>query len=175
MNKDEKPYLILKPRIIAGILPKFVYTMLFLLVVGVYLLFSFLRFPEFSSWFLIIPLIFIVIPLISIFVSYMNLRAREYRFFSDRAEFYEGFLNINRTVVRYERVTHVTFRKSVWERIWGTGTVMLSTAGTAWQELKISYIRNPEKTYEDIQNILKRYSGGRVGTESFTKKLPKRL
>ncbi|HDD46472.1 MAG TPA: PH domain-containing protein [Candidatus Aenigmarchaeota archaeon] len=100
----------------------------------------------------------------------MNLRAREYRFFSDRVEFYEGFLNVNRKIVRYDRVTDISLNKSVWERIWGTGTILLNTAGSPFSEVKLSYIKNPEDIYEKIQNILKGYSPGsfsRTGTESY--------
>lgn len=98
----------------------------------------------------------------------MNLRAREYRFFKDRAEFYEGFLNINRKVVRYDRVTDVTYRRSVWERIWGVGSILLNTAGSYYRELRIGYIENSDEIYEKVQGLLKKYSEGRDGTESYS-------
>ena len=33
--------------------------------------------------------------------------------------------------------------------------------------MSISYIMNPEKTYENVQSILQRYAGGRTGTEGY--------
>ncbi len=170
---DEAPFLILKPRIVAGVLPKFIYTIIVVGFITYYILGTLLMGVFIGlGLILIFPIVIILASLVSVFLSYMNLRAREYRFFSDKAEFYEGFLNINRKVVRYERITDITFRKSVWERIWGTGTILLSTAGAALHELKISYIRNPEKTYQDIQNILRNYAGGRTGTEAYSPRPP---
>ncbi len=88
----------------------------------------------------------------------MNLKAREYRFFSDIIEFYEGFLNTVKKVVRYDRITDITLTKSVWERIWNTGSIFINTAGSIGPEVKISYIEKPEETYQYVQKLIKRFS-----------------
>ncbi|MCX6815716.1 MAG: PH domain-containing protein, partial [Candidatus Aenigmarchaeota archaeon] len=108
--------------------------------------------------------VYAILFLVALFFSYMNLRAREYRFFNDRVEFYEGFLTINRNVVRYDRITDTILRKSVWERIWGVGGIQVMTAGISYG-VRISYIRNPEQVYETIQTLIKRYSGKRPQDE----------
>lgn len=157
---SERPQMVLKPKIIAGIIPRFLAVLVPLgIVIAVGSSFLFLLGP----W--LIPVAILVV-VVAIFLSYMNLRSREYRFYSDRAEFFEGFLNINQNVVRYERVTDITYNRSVWERLWGTGSILLNTAGTHRKELRIGYIENPEEVYGRVQDLV-RGSGGYSGTEAY--------
>ena len=168
----ERPYLVLRPRIIAGLVPKFLSSMIIFLILGVYAFIdkTMSSIIAKSTFFSIFFILMILIPLITLFFSYMNLRAREYRFFKDRIEFYEGFLNISRRVVRYDRVTDVGLRKSVWERIWSTGSVFVNTAGSPYREVHVSYIRNPEEALDAVQKLVKRYSGNSGdGTEAYKK------
>ena len=168
---SDRPIFVLKPRIIAGILPKF-----FVTLIAIVLFFIFFNPVVFlvvllgrDFVFAGIILSFLIAVLLSFFLSYMNLRAREYRFFRDRVEFYEGFLNITRKLVRYERVTDITYTRSVWERLWGTGTIRINTAGSPYKEINISYVRNSEKVYNDVQNLIKEFSGGMTGTEGYAR------
>ena len=163
----------LKPRIIVGVLGTPL--LLFMGYAPIFfLLFVSIQFKQFddgiTSIFPIISLISLIfIIVIPLFLSYMNLKAREYRFFRDRIEFYEGFLNITRKLVRYERVTDITYTRSVWERLWGTGTIKINTAGSPYKEIRISYVRNSEKVYNDVQNLIKEFSGGMTGTEGYAR------
>lgn len=170
MSNGERPALILKPLKRAGMVPRIVYSLPFMLIFGGYSIFLLsidvlVSSPVFvvAAFFL---LFFVVIPIIYIFTSFMNLRAREYRFFGDRVEFYEGFINIRRSIVRYDRITDVNFSRSIWDRYFGTGTIRLNTAGSTWHAIDVSHITNSERIYEQVQGILKRYSGGGVGTEA---------
>jgi membrane protein YdbS with pleckstrin-like domain len=162
-----KPQLVLKPRIIAGIFPRFFATLVVLIFLS--LIFNPLAFLVLLGIDPMISLIlaFSLVIFLSIFFPYMNLRAREYRFFSDRAEFYEGFLNIQRKVVRYDRVTDISYNRSVWERLWGTGTVLLNTAGSPYKEIRIAYVRDSERVYHNVQNLVKGSVHSRTGTESY--------
>ncbi|UCC92101.1 MAG: PH domain-containing protein [Candidatus Aenigmatarchaeota archaeon] len=171
MSNGERPALVLKPLKKAGMVPRIVYSFVFILIFGVPSLLFTLNNPEvLSTPVVIIPaimiLFFIIIPIIFIFTTFMNLRAREYRFFGDRVEFYEGFINIRRSIVRYDRITDVSFSRSIWDRYFGTGTIRLNTAGSTWHAIDVSHITNSERIYEQVQGILKRYSGGGVGTEA---------
>lgn len=159
----KSPKLVLKPRIIAGILSRSIG----LIIIAVFYLFIFM--PDFgiltagSTTVISTGLILLVAIVVGLFVSYMNLRSRKYLFFDDKAEFYEGFLNIDRKVVRYDRVTDVSLRRPVWQRIWGTGSINLNTAGGPYRELSIGYIENPEDVYEHVQSLIK---PGSTGTQA---------
>jgi hypothetical protein len=65
----------------------------------------------------------------AIFLRLMNLNATRYVFFASKAEFYEGFLAISQRNVRYEKITDYVLHKSIWDRMFGTGTIKLVTAG----------------------------------------------
>ena len=171
MTNAEQPHLTLKPKMRAGMIPRIVYSLVFILIFGVPSLLFALNNPEvLSTPVFIIPavmiLFFVILPIIFIFTTFMNLRAREYRFFNDRVEFYEGFINIHRSIARYDRVTDVSFSRSIWDRYFKTGNIRLNTAGSTWHAINVSHITNSEKIYEQVQGILKRYSGRGVGTEA---------
>jgi len=173
MREDtrEKPILVLKPLKKAGMIPTIVYSLPFIIILGGYSIYLLSYGNIISSPFAILPillfLLFFVVPLVHIFTHFMNLRAREYLFFNDRVEFYEGFINVERKIVRYDRVTDVGFSRSIWDRWFGTGTIRLNTAGSLWSEINIAHIKNSERIFEMIRDMLRRYSGRGTGTEFY--------
>ena len=87
----------------------------------------------------------------------MNLRARRYLFFKNKAEFYEGFLNIVQRTVSYQKVTDCVLTKSVWDRMFGTGTIRLVTAGHEGRVgggIAIQFVENPNQVYKEVQKLL---------------------
>lgn len=83
-----------------------------------------------------------------------NLRSREYEFHDDHVKVSEGFLTKTHDTVPYNRITDVSFTKSVWQRIFHVGTVRLNTAGSNQQEITISYVDDPEAVYDEIASKL---------------------
>jgi len=75
-------------------------------------------------------LAFFGIPLVTYLGKRLNYGRTEYRFFSDRLEFEEGFFSRNRKVVKYRDVKEVTLREGILQRIVGLGTVYLATLAT---------------------------------------------
>lgn len=96
----------------------------------------------------------VMIALLGTGVVYFNLNSREYRFYRDEVEVYEGFLTINRNSTSYNRVTDISYSQPVTQRIFGTGTVKLNTAGSGYHEIKISYVDNPEQEYQTLKKIV---------------------
>lgn len=88
-------------------------------------------------------------------MSYFNLKATEYRFESKQLEYREGFINIRQSNVSYDRITDLSLRQPVTQRIFNTGTILVNTAGSDRRELKIAYIDNSEKEFENIKEITK--------------------
>ena len=96
----------------------------------------------------------------------LNLKARKYLFYSAKAEFYEGFLNIVQRTVQYDKVTDCVLTRTVWDRMFGTGTIQLLTAGHTGTSaygaygmgggIGIQYIENPEQIYKKVQELLKK-------------------
>lgn len=106
----------------------------------------------------------IVIVFIIVFFRIMNLAATKYVFFKERAEFYEGFLNIIHQTVRYEKITDCVMIKTVWDRLFGTGTIRLVTAGHDMAArgtmfgggLVMRYMTNPDHMYREIQHLIRK-------------------
>jgi membrane protein YdbS with pleckstrin-like domain len=113
----------------------------------------------------------IAVPLIIYVGKKMNYARTEYRFFSDRLEFAEGFLTIVKKVVRFTDVKEVSLRRGVLQRMCGLGTVYLATQATgAPQEgnpfsplrfgsvstsgIVVRNIPDPEKNYERIRDLI---------------------
>jgi uncharacterized membrane protein YdbT with pleckstrin-like domain len=75
-------------------------------------------------------LAFFGIPIVAYFGKQLNYSRTEYRFFTDRLEFEEGFFSINKKVINFRNVKEVTLRKGIFQRIYGLGTVYLATLAT---------------------------------------------
>lgn len=87
-------------------------------------------------------------------VVFFNLNSREYRFYNNEVEVYEGFINITQNNTSYDRVTDISYSQPITQRIFGTGTVKLNTAGSGYHEIKISYVDNPEQEYKTLKRIV---------------------
>ena len=153
----EQLLFILKPKLSVAIIPTIIYGV----IVGIFLSFQ------------ITPLIFlaagigaglasalgIIVIVTGLFVFFrtMNLRARRYLFYKTKAEFYEGFLNIVQRTVSYHKVTDCVMTKSVWDRMFCTGTIRLVTAGHEGKiggGIGIQYVENPNQVYREVQKLL---------------------
>ena len=92
-------------------------------------------------------------------LSLGNLQSREYTFHDDHVEVNEGFLTVTQDTVPYNRITDVSFTKSVWQRLFDVGTIRLNTAGSNQQEITISYVDEPEAIYDEISAMIGEQSG----------------
>ena len=118
---------------------------------------------DFSNVILLWIVFSIVFIALIFFFRYMNLKSRKYLFYNKEAVFYEGFLNIVQRTIPYEKVTDYILHKSVWDRMFGTGTIRLVTAGhlggygthTVGGGVSIQYIENPDEVYNKLKSIIK--------------------
>lgn len=85
---------------------------------------------------------------------YYNLKNTEYRFKRDHVEVYEGFWNIKEENVPYSRITDVTLSKPLLQRAFGTGSILLNTAGSDIPKGSIDFIENPDEKHEKIKKLL---------------------
>ncbi len=103
----------------------------------------------------------------AIFLRLMNLNATRYVFFASKAEFYEGFLAISQRNVRYEKITDYVLHKSVWDRMFGTGTIKLITAGHEGAPayygsygaamgggLVLRFVEHPDEVFAKIEELV---------------------
>ncbi len=102
-----------------------------------------------------------LLAIIFLILHFMNLNSKRYIFYQNKAEFYEGFLNITQRTVDYKKVTDCILIKTVWDRMFNTGTIRLLTAGHqevhghyGYGGLVMQYIENPNQVYQKVQELL---------------------
>jgi len=155
-EKADKPLFVLKPNFTNAMVPKVIGSIVFAAFISLVIfvpssvLVTERRMSEFA-FAMLVTLVFLGLVGIRIFWFYMNLKAREYRFYNDKLEFYEGWLTIVRHVVPYEKVTDVTMIKNVWDRFFNTATLGLITAGSS---VHIQYVTEPEKVLNYLQKVV---------------------
>lgn len=158
-QQTESPLLELKPRIIAGILPVYIVTvaivvMMFLFFNPVTLLSTYLRLDPFLSVFITTSSIMSL----SVIISFLRLKTRQYAFFSDRSEFYGGFIRLKKDILRYDMISGIFLKRTAWHKLWGIGTIIFRVALPMNKELKISYVVDSETVFKDLQELVQRFS-----------------
>ncbi|MGM5484577.1 MAG: PH domain-containing protein [Nanobdellota archaeon] len=86
-------------------------------------------------------------------ITYLTLSNTKYNFYKDRVEYYEGFWNQNKYSVMYNRITNLGQTNSIYERIFGLGTIHIST-GAGNTGALIKHVKNPDATYNKLQSIV---------------------
>ncbi|MBS3170031.1 PH domain-containing protein [Candidatus Woesearchaeota archaeon] len=158
---EQQPLFILKPQLSVAIIPTILFGILISIFVSIYAVPTVVYTMGIGSAVFAGILIFVVIIGLTVFFRLMNLRARRYLFFKNKAEFYEGFLNIIQHTVSYQKVTDCVLTKSVWDRMFGTGTIRLVTAGhesrgrySVGGGIAIQFVENPNQVYKELQKLL---------------------
>ncbi|MFA6088942.1 MAG: PH domain-containing protein [Candidatus Woesearchaeota archaeon] len=99
--------------------------------------------------------VFFIIMIIIYLLKRATLNRTEYKFYSDRVEYIEGFLVKNRKTVNYDKISNIGQRKGVIEGLFGLGTIFIDTPGSSpkGHEISISYLENPDQVYDWISKI----------------------
>ncbi len=159
---SKKPALLLKPNIANAMIPNVIRSLTSSLLVTIFfygffgylVLIDFLK-VTFSFYITIVTILFFLTLVFPVFVFYMNLRNREYRFYNDRVEWYEGWMSISRHVLPYKKITDIVLHKTVWDRLFKTATIMLTSPGHIGS-VYIPNINTPERIYEYLQKKILR-------------------
>lgn len=108
--------------------------------------------------FSIVILVLFVIALIYIGVGYLKKVQFEhliYKFYPDRLEYEDGFLNKAKKRIKYSNVREINLRRTVTERIFKLGAIVISTSAEGgYSGISISNLRDSEEIYEKIQEII---------------------
>ncbi|MBS3121688.1 PH domain-containing protein [Candidatus Woesearchaeota archaeon] len=162
-SKQENPLFILRPNISVAIIPVIVGAIIAGIFVGFFVWTIFHNLITYSLVFGIITAM--ILAIVIIFFRLMNLNAMRYLFYQKKAEFFEGFLNIVQRTVQYDKVTDCVLTISIWDRLFGTGTIRLITAGHlgavnyggyqgAGGGIALQYLNNPNDVYKRIQKLI---------------------
>lgn len=78
----------------------------------------------------------------------------EYHFYSNRVEYYDGFFNIVKHTIPYERITNSNSYQGILERLFNVYTINIETAGSFSSTISIKYVKNGEEINQKILEIL---------------------
>ena len=89
---------------------------------------------------------------------YLGLPISFTRYSFDENRFYlkRGFFNIVSDEILLYRVLDVTLRRSLGQRMFGVGTIILSTADQTLPTMKIESIKDCERVYRALSNIVEK-------------------
>lgn len=79
-----------------------------------------------------------------------------YKFDANR--FYEkkGFLNTKEEEILLYRVLDVSLKRSLWQKIFGVGTIVLSTADQSTPILEVKNVKNSDRVRRALSNIVEK-------------------
>lgn len=92
----------------------------------------------------------------------------KYRLLEDKLLIDSGILSTNQEEIRLYRIMDVTLKKSIWQRIFGVGTIHCCSADKSTPEFDIKDIKKPFEVKELLSNQIekqrdqKRISGREV-------------
>ena len=118
---------------------------------------------DLPAWFPFVffaALAFFGIPFLTYYSKKRTYEKTEYRFYTDRLEFAEGFWAVENKTVKFKNVTEANLRKGVIQKKYGLGTIILSTPATGFQQgrarsgIRIADIENPDSIYNKILELI---------------------
>ena len=78
-----------------------------------------------------------------------------YNFYADRIEYFDGFFNVIKHTIPYERITNSNSYQGIIDRIVGASTITIETAGSHSSNITIRYVTDGESINSRILEILK--------------------
>lgn len=86
----------------------------------------------------------------------------EYKFFPDRLEYAEGFWAAEQKMIPYEKITEVSMRSGIIQRMYGLGTIYLATPATgsmnqgskSFSGIKLRDIPDAQDVYGRVRQVL---------------------
>jgi uncharacterized membrane protein YdbT with pleckstrin-like domain len=162
MNKslrDRKPLLVVKPSVVNALFPLFFKNLFFFLFLafGVYFLFVIvnvfvdLDFIPSAGW---VFLVVLVLTFLSISLKLLVLRRTKYVFYETNADRDFDLIVIKRRSVVYNRITNISLKVSLWDRLTGAGHITLHTGDDEVPDLVMSYVKNPGRVENLIYSLI---------------------
>jgi len=118
--------------------------------------------PKFVPFLITGIALFFAIPIFVYFAKQRTYAQMEYRFFAHKLDYFDGFLTTEEKSIDYRNITGVNLRRGLLQKIYGLGTIVLSTpatgimAGHGRRGIRIVDIPNAESVYAQIEDLLKR-------------------
>ena len=110
-------------------------------------------------------LFFFGIPIVAYLARKKTYAKTEYRFYPTKLDYFEGFFTTEEKTIGYKNVSEVNLRKGVFQKMYGLGTIILSTpasgfegSGRARSGIRVADIENPDVVYRQVKELVSRAS-----------------
>jgi membrane protein YdbS with pleckstrin-like domain len=118
--------------------------------------------PRWAPFVIAGALFFFGIPLLAFLTKQKTYAKTTYNFFEDKLDYFEGFFTTEEKTIDYKNITEVNLRKSVFQKMYGLGTIILSTPATGYAHgrarsgIHIRDIPHPDRVYQQVKALIKR-------------------
>lgn len=163
MNKEKhkkKPNLVIKPSLINALVPMFLKSFFayFFIFLGLYFLIDlisiFFNSLVYNISFVNLLILVLIFSLISISVKLIILKFTTYYFYDISGVKEFNLIIIRRRSVVYSRITNVSLKMSVWDRITRAGKIILHTGDDEVPDLILNYVKKPRQVEDLIYSLI---------------------
>jgi membrane protein YdbS with pleckstrin-like domain len=170
VGDDTKPRIVIRPfftplNVLVSLIPLQLFFTLWGAVVFGIAGFFFIEYFELSinPWVLTLVfgiLFFIFTPVIATYLLLQRYSRTEYRFYSDRLDYEEGFYAIQHKTIGLEHIIEVNMTQGFWKRLFDLGTIILSTAATGEKAgsprsgIRIPDVQRLHETYRAVKRLI---------------------
>jgi len=107
---------------------------------------------SFSNIIGVVVALFLISIVVMFFMKKRTYDKTEYRFFDNRLEYTEGFLDSEAHSIKYNQITNTAVKRSMVQQVYGLGTISLWTASKVG--ITIQDVANVDKIYETIKKFV---------------------
>ena len=158
VSSVKKSVLTLRPSLVNALFPLFFKNFLFFGVVVFFVYFLGSIFLNFFDFFWpsvnLVFLVIFVLTLLSISFKLVVLGLTKYVFYESHAVKDFEFIIIRRRSVVYNRITNISLKVSLWDRLTNAGTIRIHTGDDEVPDMVMNYIKNPSKVESLIYSLI---------------------
>ncbi|NQU17653.1 MAG: PH domain-containing protein [Candidatus Saganbacteria bacterium] len=109
---------------------------------------------------LVVLVVFGIIAAFPIVIKKITYGKTSYRFYNTRLDYFEGFWTVEEKTIDYRKVTEVNLRKGFIQKMFGLGTIILSTPATggsygmAMSGIHLKDLENPDQVYKKLKELV---------------------
>lgn len=99
----------------------------------------------------------IVIALVYIYLTikmYINTRIIKFEFYDKHVKYVDNFWNRESKTISYDKISEVSMRQPIWDRILGTGTIYLKTPVEHGVGIFMNYIEDPDTIEVNVRELI---------------------
>lgn len=100
---------------------------------------------------MIVPIVMLPI---QVFFLIRELKHRKYLIRPDRVDVVDNYLDRGKKSASLDNITDAEMEKPWIQKLFGTGNVLLNTAGSDNKEIKIEFVSNPETLQKEISDMI---------------------